>query len=176
MNILTIKALHIIFVVTWFAGLIYIVRLFIYHVEAEELEPTARKILQDQYKIMQRRLWYGITYPSAVLVLIFGGLLLKSWLPLSNHPWLGAKLGLVFLLYCYHFYCGHIYQCLKQGKKTLSATSLRYWNEVATLFLFSIVFLVELKNILKMGQGVLGLMALGLLLALGIRFYRKVTK
>ena len=90
-----LKALHLIFVITWFAGLFYIVRLFIYHVEAE------REVLQEQFKIMERRLWYGITWPSAILTLILGPVLMFGYYGTITHlpPWLIIKLGLVTLLF-----------------------------------------------------------------------------
>ena len=99
MDILSaIKALHIIFVVNWFAGLFYIVRLFIYFVEAAEKDDMERNILQNQYKLMQKRLWYIITWPSAVIVIITGLYLahkLNYWL----QPWMQLKLGMVFFLF-----------------------------------------------------------------------------
>ena len=105
---LYLKALHLIFIVTWFAGLFYIVRLFIYHAEAESKEEHERSVLQGQYKIMEKRLWYGITWPSMVLALVFG-----LWLAEVNNlwfsPWFQAKLVLVLLLLLYHLECGRIY-------------------------------------------------------------------
>jgi len=92
MNYLIFKSLHIISVVTWFAGLFYMPRLFVYFAEAENKSEIEKTILQNQFKIMQRRLWYGITIPSSVAVLIFGGSLLQNFMPITNHPWLMLKL------------------------------------------------------------------------------------
>ncbi len=173
MAYLYLKALHIIFVVTWFAGLFYIVRLFIYHTEAQELPHQERLALSNQFKIMQKRLWYGITWPSAFLVLIFGGSLLKDWMPLTDHPWLMVKLCFVLGLYLYHILCGRIYKNLQKDKFTLSAQKLRMWNEVATIFLVAIVFLVTLKSVIDMVWGLVGLVVFTLVLIIAIKLYRK---
>src|SRR6516165_10568849 len=103
-----IKALHIIFIVTWFSGLFYIVRLFIYNTEAEEKEESQKKILQSQFQIMIRRLWLGITWPSAILTLIFGSWM---WCLLGSLPeWLTIKLIFVVVLYLYHLSLHSIYR------------------------------------------------------------------
>ena len=164
MSYLMIKALHIIFVVTWFAGLFYIVRLFIYHVEAGEKQEPEKTILQNQFLIMQRRLWYGITWPSAVLAIIFGLILATNFFPLTNHPWLITKLIFVLLLFIYHLYCGKILKSLRDNSNKFSSTQLRVYNEIATLFLFAIVFLVVLKNLMNAGMGLLSFVALSLIL------------
>ena len=117
MDYFYLKALHIIFVVTWFAGLFYIVRLFIYHVEAEDETPEAKAILQKQYKLMSRRLWYGITWPSAILTAIFA-----TWLLITNftfylsQPWMHIKLVFVAALYFYHFACHRIFSQLQKNQ------------------------------------------------------------
>src|SRR6187551_1744590 len=98
-----IKALHIIFIVTWFAGMFYMVRLFIYITEAQAKGEVEKRILTDQFSIMIRRLWLGITWPSAILTLVFGG-----WIALISpfvnpiQPWLWIKLSFVAVLYAYH--------------------------------------------------------------------------
>lgn len=168
------KALHIVFVVAWFAGLFYIPRLFIYHTEAQDKSELERKILSEQFLIMERRLWYGITWPAAILTALFGFSMLHHYFPLSDHPWLMAKLSLVALLYAYHFFCGHLLKNIKKGRFLFTSFQLRLWNEVATLFLIGIVFLVVLKNILDMAYGILGLIAFSLILVMGIRTYRKL--
>lgn len=167
------KSLHIIFVTTWFAGLFYIVRLFIYHTEAQDRPPIEREILSNQFKIMEKRLWYAITWPSAVLTPIFGAGLLYVYFPLTGHPWLMAKLGLVFLLYLYHFSCGHILKKLKNNHFDYTSFQLRLWNEVPTIFLFSIVFLVILQDTLEASQSVAALLILIFILAFAVRLYKK---
>jgi putative membrane protein len=175
MPILYIKALHLIFVVTWFAGLFYIVRLFIYHVEAEDQSDDARKILQSQYKLMQRRLWYGITWPSMLGTLVFG-LWLAHEMGLWYDPWLHVKLGLVAGLVLYHLYCGTIFNQLAKDQVKHSANFLRIWNEVATLFLVTIVFLAVLKNTASLAWGLVGFLSLALILYLAIGIYKRMRE
>ena len=175
MPILYLKALHLIFVVTWFAGLFYIVRLFIYHVEAEDQPDDARKILQSQYKLMQRRLWYGITWPSMLGTLVFG-LWLAHEMGLWYDPWLHVKLGLVAGLVLYHLYCGTIFNQLANDQLKHSANFLRIWNEVATLFLVTIVFLAVLKNTASLVWGLVGFLSLALTLYLAIGIYKRMRE
>jgi len=169
-----LKALHIIFIVTWFAGLFYIVRLFIYHVEAEDEDDNAKAILQKQYKIMSKRLWYGITWPSAILTLVFA-----TWLLSTNfnyylsQPWMHIKLTFVVALYLYHFACHRIFTQLQKNEIKYSSFKLRIWNEVATVLLFAIVFLVVLKNEIGWFWGVVGLLLFSILLIMGIKWYKK---
>src|SRR6185436_15176326 len=103
-----VKALHIIFVVTWFSGMFYIVRLFIYNTEAGEKNEPEKGILRRQFSIMIRRLWWGITWPSAILTLIFGGWMLSYYHPIPQ--WLWIKIGFVLGLYLYHFSLQKIYK------------------------------------------------------------------
>ncbi len=167
------RALHIIFVVTWFAGLFYMVRLLIYHREAQDLPEPRLSILSQQYILMQKRLWYGITWPSAVLTLALGLSQIHQFLPLTSSTWLMVKLVLVFFLYLYHFYTGSIYKQMGQGQFSWTSHFLRIWNEVATLFLVSIVFLVVLKSNLDFLKATLGFVMFSLLLAFLITLYRK---
>ena len=143
MSYLYLKALHIIFVVTWFAGLFYIVRLFIYHTEAFERPKNEQEVLIDQFKIMEKRLWYGITWPSCILTIVFGGSLLNNWLPISDHPWLISKLVMVVLLFLYHLLCGNILKQLQKGKSPYTSMQLRILNEVSTIFLVGSVILTK---------------------------------
>lgn len=174
MDFFYLKALHIIFVVTWFAGLFYIPRLFIYHTEAQQRPELERKILSGQFLIMEKRLWYGITWPSAILTGIFGFSLVRQFFPITDHPWLMAKLAMVVMLYIYHLFCGRLFKQIQKGNFPMTSFQLRLWNEVATIFLIGIVFLVVLKNILDMAYGILGLITLSLLLVLAIRVYKKI--
>lgn len=173
MSYLYFKAIHIIFVVTWFAGLFYMPRLFIYFAEAQERPEVEKKVLQDQFKIMQKRLWYGITWPSCILSMLFGFSMLHSWMPLSANPWLITKLALVSLLFLYHLSLGHIRKKQADGTAKYTSTQLRIWNEVSTIFLIAIVFLVVLKSVLAMGEGLLGLIVIIALLMAGIMTYKK---
>jgi putative membrane protein len=173
MNILYIKALHIIFVVTWFAGLFYIVRLFIYDVEATAKPEIERTILTNQFRIMQKRLWYGITWPSAILTWVFGLWLVFDNIDFLKMPWFHIKLTAVVLLTLYHLSCGIILNQLKNGTCKYSSTQLRIWNEVATLFLVTIVFVVELQHTLNWIWGLIGLLGFTAVLMLAIKAYKK---
>ena len=147
-----IKAIHIIFIVTWFAGMFYIVRLFIYNTEAQEKEAVEKKILTDQFSIMIKRLWLGITWPSAILTLIFGGWV--AYLFGSIPTWLWIKLALVAGLYTYHFTLHKIYKDESKGIFKYTSQQLRIWNEGATVFLFAIVMLVTVKQSMSLLWGI----------------------
>lgn len=171
-----IKALHLIFVITWFAGLFYIVRLFVYQIEAQGKPSPEREILSAQYKIMTYRLWYIITWPSAVLATLFALMLLHlnpAWLSMS---WMQVKLVFVVLLFAYHFKCHQIYQELQNDVVKYSSNYMRLWNEGATIILFAVVFLVILKNALDWVYGVLGIVAFSVLIMLGFRFYKRIRE
>jgi putative membrane protein len=169
-----IKALHIIFIVTWFAGLFYIVRLFIYQVEAAEKPEPDRTILGDQLKIMANKLWYIITWPSAVLTLIFGTWMIINLPSMLALPFMQIKLGFVLLLYVYHFICHKMYNELQKDVIKYSSTQLRIFNEIATIILISVVFLIVLKNELNWIKGTVGFLLVTILLMLGIRIYKKL--
>ncbi len=172
MTYLYLKALHIIFVITWFAGLFYMVRLFIYNTEAQDKPEPDKTILSKQLQLMQNRLWSIITRPSAFLTLFLGiwlSIEIKAW----TQPWFHLKATFVLLLFIYHFLCGKIHRQMAQGIFKKTSTQLRVWNEIATLLLFAIVFLVVLKTTLDWIYGTVGLVALGILLMLGIKMYKK---
>lgn len=169
-----IKSLHLIFVVTWFAGLFYIPRLFIYHIEANEKKSPEREILTTQLKLMTKRLWYIITWPSAVLCTFFAVwllLIMPGWL---QQPWMHVKLGFVALLIAYHIKCHLIFKAFQRDEVKYTSKFMRIWNEITTLILFAVVFLVVLKNAFNWIYGVVGIIALGILLMLGIRLYKRI--
>jgi putative membrane protein len=176
MNYLVFKSIHIISVVTWFAGLFYMPRLFVYFAEADSKTLTEKKILQDQFKIMQRRLWYGITWPSAIVVLIFGSSLASSFWPLTQFPWLILKLVFVAGLCAYHLFLGKIFKQQQNNIISFSPMSLRIINEISTIFLVAIVFLVVLKNVLSMVYGIAGLIVFIIILMLAIKEYKKIRE
>ena len=173
MGFLYLKALHIIFVITWFAGLFYIVRIFIYLTEASERPEEERRVLVPEYKRNMKRLWLGITWPSAILTLIIGTLTLIEMSHYLQSGFMHVKLGLVLLLYVYHFYCHSLYKNLLKDNYKLSSQQLRVFNEVATLFLVAIVFVIVLKNTLDMLWGVIGMIIFALSLMIAIRLYKK---
>ena len=169
-----IKSLHLIFVITWFAGLFYIVRLFVYQIEANDKPSPEKEILQKQYKIMTFRLWYIITWPSAVLATLFAVwllILMPEWMQM---PWMQVKLGFVILLIAYQLKCQQIYSQLQKDKFKYSSNFMRLWNEGATLILFAVVFLVILKNAFNWIYGVIGIFIFSILLMLGFKFYKKI--
>ena len=172
---LYLKAAHIVFVVTWFAGLFYIVRLFVYMAEAADRPESERVVLEPQYRLMARRLWLGITWPSAIVTLIIGLGLLHSYPPPWPF-WLKLKLGLVVLLFGYQIACHTLYRRFSRGEVPATSGQMRVWNEVATLFLVSIVFLVVLKGALDMLYGTLGLFVLMILLSAGVAIYRRIRQ
>ncbi|NJL87009.1 MAG: protoporphyrinogen oxidase HemJ [Leptolyngbyaceae cyanobacterium SM1_1_3] len=140
------KAFHIVGVVVWFAGLFYLVRLFIYHVEAEAEPEPAQSILKQQYQIMEERLYHIITMPGMVVTVAMAIGLLVLRPDLLHDGWLHAKLGLVALLLAYHFYCGRLLKQLQQGECRWSGQQLRGLNEAPTLLLVIIVMLAVFKN------------------------------
>jgi putative membrane protein len=169
-----IKSLHLIFVITWFAGLFYIVRLFVYQIEANEKASPEREILLKQYKIMTYRLWYIITWPSAILSILFAVwllILMPAWLQM---PWMHVKLGFVVLLIIYQIKCQMIYKDLQNDVFKYSSNFMRLWNEGATIILFSVVFLVILKNEFNWIYGVVGIIIFSLLIMLGFKFYKRI--
>ncbi|MCH8554822.1 MAG: CopD family protein [Schleiferiaceae bacterium] len=176
MSFLHVKALHIIFVVTWFAGLFYIVRLFVYQREAQDKSSDEQRILNPQFALMAKRLWYGITWPSAVITLVLGALILYTAPGYLQQGWMHVKLSLVLGLYIYHGICHSVFLKLQRQLPVWTSTKFRIWNEVATIFLVAIVFLVVLKNTLDMAKGLFGLVVFTLVLMLGIQLYKKVRK
>jgi putative membrane protein len=174
MDFLPLKALHIIFVITWFAGLFYMVRLFIYHAEAEQKSEPEKSILQTQYKLMSKRLWLIITWPSAILASVFAFWMLFKIPGYLQMPWMLVKLGFVALLYLYHLACHKIYSQLQHDVVKYSSKQLRIWNEVATILLFAIVFLVVLKNAVNWIYGVVGIVLFSTLLMLAVKLYKKI--
>lgn len=171
-----IKALHLIFVITWFAGLFYIPRLFIYQIEAFDKPSPEKEILGKQLKIMAKRLWFIITWPSAILAVMFAVLLIiinPAWL---LQAWMHIKLCFVFLLILYHLKTHQILKQLQNDQVKYSSKFMRVWNEVTTIILFSVVFLVILKDSLNWIFGVISIFVLAVLLMLGIRLYKRIRE
>ena len=169
-----IKALHIIFIVTWFSGLFYIVRLFVYNREAQEKQDPERLILSNQFSIMIRRLWLGITWPSCILTVVFGTWM---WYLLDATPaWLVIKFAFVLLLLAYHFSLHAIYRQQAAGNFRLTSQQLRIWNEVATVLLVAIVMLAVVKQSISWVWGLIGLAILIIVLMVAIRIYKQLRK
>ena len=178
---LYLKALHIIFIVTWFAGLFYFPRLFIYNTEANDKPAAVKDALQEQFAIMMKRLWYGITWPSALLTLVFGLLVLikGEWLDLLFAPagrWLLIKLIFVLFLYLYHFSLHKIFLQQLKGTFRYSSQQLRIWNEVATILLVAIVMLVVVRKNISVVWGLVGLLLFIVLLMSSVKIYKMLRK
>lgn len=168
-----VKSLHIIFVVTWFAGLFYIVRLYVNHTEALQKPDPDKTILTNQYKKMERPLWIGITYPSMILTVIFGTLMFYLNPGLLQMGYMHLKLTMVTLLLVYHFYCGWLFKKYQLNHAVCGSFALRILNEVASVFLVAIVFIVEMGP--RLNYLYFSLILLGfclLLLFVIIRFWK----
>lgn len=171
-----IKSLHLIFVITWFAGLFYIVRLFVYQIEATKKPSPDKEIIGEQLKLMANRLWYIITWPSAILTLIFAGLLLYIRPHYLDESWMHIKLAFILALYLYHFKCHQIYKQLQNGVVKYSSNFMRLFNEGATIILFSVVFLVIVRHQLNWIFGVLGIFSLAIILMIMFKIYKRYRK
>lgn len=168
------KALHIVGFISWFAGLFYIVRLFVYHAEAGERPEQERAILQPQLELMAARLWTIITVPAMVLTL-FGGISMVVQLdPIPR--WLHIKFALLAGLLGYHLWCGSIRRAQAAGRSRWTGNKLRMFNEIGTMFMVAIVFLAVFRSAMSIAWGVGGLLTLGLSLMFGIRLYRKLRE
>ncbi len=176
MDFLYVKSLHIIFVVAWFASLFYLVRLFIYNAEAQSKDEIARPILTRQFSIMQNRLLFIIGWPSAVATFIFGFWMIWLNTAYLSMPWMWLKLCSVFLLLLYHIQCHRINREQQAGIYRCGSFKLRLFNEVATLLLIAIVFLVVLKSNSDFVKGMLGTIVVGVLLFLAAYYYKQKRK
>jgi putative membrane protein len=167
------KTLHIVGVVVWFAGLFYLVRLFIYHREAEELEPGLRQAFQAQYGLMEKRLANIITTPGMVVAVAMAvGLLVSNpaWL---HQGWMHAKLGFVVALLAYHLFCYRLMGQLQAGSCCWGPKQLRALNELPTLLLVVVVMLVVVKAQFPTGAATWLQVGLVLFMAASIQFYAR---
>jgi protoporphyrinogen IX oxidase len=167
------KAFHIIGVVVWFAGLFYLVRLFIYHIEADQEPEPAKTILQKQYQIMEKRLYNIITTPGMLVTVACAvGLLVTQpdWL---HQTWLHVKLGFVVLLLGYHHYCKRLMKQLEAGTCKWTSKQMRALNEAPTLLLVAIVLLAVFKNSLPTDTTVWVIFGLVVLMAVTIQLYAR---
>lgn len=176
MDFLYIKSLHIVFVVCWFAALFYMVRLFIYTAEAQKKEEPEKTILTTQLLIMQKKLWYIIGWPGMIGTFIFG-----LWMIWENTiylalPWMWLKLILVGALFLYHLQCQMIYKKQLAGTFVWSSFKLRLFNEVATVFLVGIVFLVTVKSTGSLVWSLLGLFIFAALMMAFVTIYKNMRE
>jgi putative membrane protein len=154
------------------AGLFYIVRLFIYHVEANDRSELERITLQRQFDIMQHKLWYIITTPAMAISVLAGIAMIWVNPVLLSMNWMLVKLAFVLGLLVYHFLCQNIMNKLKQGIFTWSSTQLRLWNELATIFLVAIVFTVILKSAVDWIYGLTGLVVFSAVIMSAVKIYK----
>jgi putative membrane protein len=149
-------------------------RLFVYHIEAFSKEEPEKSILGKQLKLMTKRLWLIITWPSAVLAIIFATLLIylqPIWL---EQPWMQVKLGFVVLLIAYHVKCHLIFKELQKDVVKWTSNQMRLWNEGATIILFSVIFLVIVRDAINWIYGVIGIILFSVILMLGFKIYKRI--
>jgi len=149
------------------------VRLFVYHSEADKKPEPERSILMNHFKIAEKRLWYGITWPSMIGTYVFGFWFAYELFGISFPGWLIMKLAFVFGLTLYHLQCGIMFRHFQRNEIKYSSFKLRLWNEVATLFLVAIVFIVVMKDEGNWLWGIIGLVIFAVLLMLAVNVYRK---
>jgi putative membrane protein len=168
-----VLAVHIIFVVSWMAGLFYSVRLFIYHTEANDRPEMERVILQREFEKIERRLWNIITTPAMVLTVLAGITMIILQPGLLHAPWLHVKLAFVVALIVYHFICQRIMNQLSKGVFKFNSFKLRLWNEVATILLVAIVFTVILKSAVDWIYGLVGLIIFSAVIMTAVKLYKR---
>lgn len=171
-----LKALHLIFVITWFAGLFYIVRLFVYQIEAFHKPLPENEILGKQLKIMAKRLWYIITWPSMILTVMFGVWMLSQRAVLLTDTWMQVKLGFVLFLIIYHFVCHKYFKQLQNDVVKHSSNYMRLFNEGATIVLFAVIFLVNFRYSMDWLWGTVGLIFVSLLIMIGFKVYKRIRE
>ena len=176
MDYLIAKCIHIIFVVSYFAGLFYMVRLFIYHTEALEKEEPERSILHKQFSFMEERLWNIITVPALILMVLSGIYVFYAmqWVYFTQ-GWMHVKLLFIVFLFVYHYYSWRIMKRLQAGQTTLTSVQLRMLNEVATIILFVVVFAVVLRGyfVAYWYASLLAFVAMGVLIMLVVKLVNK---
>lgn len=170
------KAFHLIGVVVWFAGLFYLVRLFVYHAEAAQEPEPAQTILKNQYQIMEKRLYKLITTPGMVLTVVMAIALLTTEPEVLKDGWLHIKLAFVVALIGYHHYCGRLMRQLAADKCTWNSQHFRVLNEVPTVLLVAIVLLAVFKNNLPTDITAWGILGMIIVMAATIQFYAKKRK
>jgi putative membrane protein len=171
-----VKSLHIIFVVSWFAGLFYLPRLLVYHVEAQDKSELEKEILTKQFEKMEKLLFNAIMIPAMFLTWITGLTLiyLTWWSSFGQHTWLHLKLAFVVGITIYHFYCRHIILQFRAQIFIFSGPTLRLFNEIATILLVAVVFLVVNKNAIDWMYGLLGFALFAVFIMLAVKLVRKM--
>ncbi|MGF1515561.1 MAG: protoporphyrinogen oxidase HemJ [Elainellaceae cyanobacterium] len=173
MAYLWFKAFHLVGVVVWFAGLFYLVRLFVYHIEAQEQPEPARSILQNQYAVMEKRLLRIIATPGMVVTLVMAVGIVSQEPAVLHEWWLHTKLALVVGLMGYHHYCSRLMKKLAAGECQWGSKQMRALNELPTLLLVAIVLLAIFKNSFPTNITSYLIVGLIVLMAASIQFYAR---
>ncbi len=168
MSYLYFKAFHIIGVIVWFAGLFYLGRLFVYHREADERPESEREVLKSQFALMERRLYYGITWPGLCISVLFGSLLWWEW---GFASWINEKFALVVLLIVYHLWCGKLRIKLLKNESQWTGKQFRLFNEVPTLLLFAIIFIVIFKEAFSWAVFIPSLAGLAVIIGVVVQWF-----
>lgn len=166
------KSFHIIGFVAWFAGLFYLVRMFVYYAEADDQDESTRESWKKQLLLMQERVYKIISTPAMVITLFFGiGMLIinPAWL---QQPWMHLKLTLLVLMVVYHFFCKRIINQNKSDKNSFTPFQFRMINELPTLFLVAIVLLAVLKSIINFIYLFVGVLTFGFILFMSAKAYK----
>jgi protoporphyrinogen IX oxidase len=167
------KAFHLIGIVVWFAGLFYLVRLFVYHAEAYQKPEPAQSILKQQYELMEKRLYNIITTPGMIVTVSMAIGLISTEPEVLKSGWLHIKFLFVALLLIYHFWCGRIIKQLEKGENSWSGQKFRALNEAPTILLLVIVLLAVFKNNLPLDITTWLIFGLVILMAVSIQLYAK---
>ncbi|MBO4233112.1 CopD family protein [Riemerella anatipestifer] len=181
MAYLIIKALHIVFMVSYFAGIFYLVRLFVYYKDTDDFDTPKQTVLREQYLFMMRRLWNIITVPAGVLMLLFGIILIIMNPYLMKMPWFHLKLSFLIGLAVYHYWCWKkvlVVKNLNFSELSTSNLKLRQANEIATFLLFLVVFTVILKAFVidYWWQLIVGFLVLVVVIILTVKLVNKNKK
>lgn len=166
-------AVHVVFVISWMAGLFYILSLFIYHTEANDKPEPDRSILVAQFLKMEATLWKIIATPAMLISVLAGASMLYINPDLLEANWMIVKLCFVAGLIIYHFICQKIVKQLQAGIYTMNSLQLRLWRELATIFMVAIVFAVILKDAVNWIYGLIGIMGLAFVIMLAVKAYKR---
>ncbi|MEY4986781.1 MAG: hypothetical protein RL567_560 [Bacteroidota bacterium] len=171
-----LKSLHIIFVVSWFAGLFYLPRLLVYHVEAQDKDAPAKEILSKQFEKMEKLLFNAIMIPAMWLTWLTGlsMIYLTWWDNFQAHTWLHLKLAFVVGITIYHFVCRHLIRKFRATEFILTSGQLRLFNEIATILLVAVVFLVIAKNTFDMLMGMGGFIIFAIVIMAAVTIVKKI--
>jgi putative membrane protein len=171
-----LKSLHIIFVVSWFAGLFYLPRLLVYHVEAQDKDEQAKEILSKQFEKMEKLLFNAIMIPAMWLTWLTGlsMVYITWWDNFQAHTWLHLKLAFVVGITIYHFICRHFIRKFHNAEFILTSSQLRLFNEIATILLVAVVFLVIAKNTFDMLMGMGGFIIFAIVIMAAVTIVKKI--